>query len=222
MYNVQTPVIGNGKLLGFGSSNTPKNLIMHTLLEEQIKYLSEDVKDGMRTGSLRAVASTLVAMRLTGVTDVVRFTDSSETEKVGVRSFRNQMLSKDRPFIVTGIQILAAELPAVVANQNPDIRLTRGNYQTIDVAPEHAALRSGFLSIHVNNKAEIENLSMSNFETAHMTTQPKGLFKLPDLFVLPDQVIINPVITLVDGSGTLTLTSNTAVKLIFHGFAITA
>ena len=187
-------------------------------MENFFRELPKHIKQELLQGKLRLADTTIFSVKkITSKT--IKMFETQDDKEVGLSNVSNAKLPKNFAFLVSGITMLAGELPIAPEGAQPYDE--KEAVKAIKFASIYAfpALANGEHSLKANKKQIIpEGEANWKFVTDNNTMKNLGYYKLDNPRLIQDDVLIEFAVEL----GTdLLIPANTYLKIVFHGTGTT-
>lgn len=149
--------------------------------EARAKYIEQNLYNALQKGTVQSVDFDIYATRALQSDTTIELMQSSDSKKVGITNVNDRKLEANTYALVTGIQILMAEVKGT-----SDTELMDGDYGVID-----ALMANGEIELKNGDKILIPRSSMSRFRTTQSADNglvgyvklecPKFLLPLTDI-----------------------------------------
>ncbi|MEM6770599.1 MAG: hypothetical protein AAF597_08460 [Bacteroidota bacterium] len=187
-------------------------------MENFFRELPKHIRQELRQGKLRLADTTIFTIKKVTPKTIKMF-ETQDDKETGLSNVSNAKLPKNFAFLVSGITLLAGELPEAPAGEEP--------YDTNEAVKaiqfwsiyNYPSIANGEHYLKANKKQIIpEGESNWKFVTDNNTMKNLGFYKLDNPRLIQDDVLIEFTIEL--GTGLL-IPENTYLKTIFHGTGTT-
>jgi len=187
-------------------------------MENFFRELPGHIKRELRQGKLRLADNTIFSVKkITSKT--IKMFETQDDKEVGLSNVSNAKLPKNFAFLVSGITMLAGELPVAPDGEDPYDEKEAIKAIQFGSIYEFPALANGEHSLKANKKQIIpEGEANWKFVTDNNTVKNLGFYKLDNPRLIQDDVLIEFTVEL----GTdLLIPANTYLKIVFHGTGTT-
>lgn len=187
-------------------------------MENFFRELPRHIKQELRQGKLRLADTTIFSVKKIS-SKTIKLFETQDDKEVGISNVSNAKLQKNFTFLVSGITMLAGELPEAPDGEDPYDEREAMKAIKFGSIYEFPALANGEHSLKANKKQIIpEGESNWKFVTDNNTVKSLGYYKLDNPRLIQDDVLIEFTVEL----GTdLLIPVNTYLKVVFHGTGTT-